>query len=118
MTERYDTATAKHYAAYRPPLHRLILEKTLDRSESFRSALDVGCGTGYSSLALVPFSDRICGIDNSEEMLNLAEKHPKISYKFGDVDSLSDLTDQPFDIVTFAGSLVYTKSPKLREAWQ
>lgn len=116
MTERYDNDTAKHYAAYRPPLHRLILERVIGSSESFASGLDFGCGTGYSAVALTKYSDRVCGVDLNQEMLNLAEPHPKITYTLGTVGSFGNLPDRPYDIVTFAGSLFYAKSEGLRTA--
>lgn len=116
MTERYDSVTAKHYAAYRPPLHRLILERVIGSSESFASGLDFGCGTGYSAVALAKYSDHVCGVDLNQEMLSLAEPHPKITYTLGTVGSFGDFPDRPYDIVTFAGSLFYTKSEELRTA--
>ena len=116
MSERYDSATAKHYAAYRPPLHRLILERVIGSSESFRSGLDFGCGAGDSALALAAFCDRVCGLDVSPEMLDCAVPHPKITYTQGSAESLGGLPNRPFDIVTFAGSLYYAKSDVLRRA--
>lgn len=114
MTERYDQITAEHYAAYRPPLHQLILERLIGASETFASALDFGCGTGYSALALTRYCDQICGIDISQEMLSQAKSHPKITYTHGSVESLSDSPNQPYDLVSFAGALFYTKSEALR----
>jgi len=116
MTERYDSATAKHYAAYRPPLHRLILERVINSSESFTSGSDIGCGTGYSTVALAEYCDRVCGIDNSQQMLEFVEPHAKIVYRLGAVDSFGDLPGRPYDVVTFAGSLFYAKSLELRRA--
>jgi len=49
MAERYDDTSAGHDAAYRPPLHRLILECLIREEESFRVGLDIGCGTGCST---------------------------------------------------------------------
>lgn len=116
MTERYDSATAKHYAAYRPPLHRLILERAINSSESFKSGLDFGCGTGYSAFALTEFCNRVCGVDMSQQMLDLAEPHSRITYAPGTIESLGSLPGRPYDIATFAGSLFYVKSEALRRA--
>ena len=52
-SEHYDSFTAMHYAAYRPPLHEVILDKTIEGK--FDLGLDVGCGTGTSSIALASF---------------------------------------------------------------
>lgn len=42
MTESYHDAVAQHYAAFRPPLHRLILERMFPNQPTFRSKLDLG----------------------------------------------------------------------------
>lgn len=115
MTERYDTNAAIHYAAFRPPLHKPILERLIHPLESFRIGLDVGCGTGYSAVALSQFCDRVLGLDPSESMLAEAQRHPKISYIHGSGESLDQLPVQTFDVVTFAGSLFYAKTDRLRK---
>ncbi|BDS06255.1 hypothetical protein NT6N_12950 [Oceaniferula spumae] len=116
MSERYDKATAGHYAAYRPPLHELILDLSLDAEESFASGLDFGCGTGYSSVALAKYCQHVSAVDASLDMLDLAEPHPRITYTHGTVESVSGSPARPFDIVTFAGSLFYVKSKALHSA--
>ena len=114
MKEEYDQIIAKHYDAYRPPLHALILEKYLSGEKQFTNALDVGCGTGKSSLALVPYCKKIRGIDPSKDMLARTEKHKKITYHHFDGIQLV-FPDKTFDLVTFAGSLDYAKSRRLLE---
>ena len=116
MTERYDSSAARHYAAYRPPLHGLILERLLQAGERFPAGLDVGCGTGYSAVALCRYCDRVIGIDASKAMLDAAQAHPKVTYLPGSLDAPSGLPLPPCDIVSFAGSLFYMKSPALRAA--
>ena len=65
----YDKITAFHYASYRPPLHSKILKRCLvDRF--YDSGLDIGCGTGQSSIALSDFCNRVVGIDSSSEMIS------------------------------------------------
>jgi SAM-dependent methyltransferase len=115
MTERYDRSAAAHYAAFRPPLHSLILDRVLRPGETFRTGLDVGCGTGYSTLALARYCDAVLGVDASHEMLNSARAHPKITYAHGAADALSQLPVRTFEIITFAGSLFYTKNEGLRQ---
>ena len=114
MTEQYDPAVAGHYSAFRPPLHRLILERMIRPNESFQIGLDVGCGTGYSAVALTNYCDRVFGLDSSQPMLDHAQKHPKITYIYGSGDEFSQILVQAFDVVTFAGSLFYTKTDRLR----
>ncbi len=115
MTERYDSTAARHYAAFRPPLHGLILDRVIRPNESFRVGLDVGCGTGYSAVALTKYCDRVFGLDSSQAMLAAARRHPKVTYFHGSGDALGQLPIQVLDIVTFAGSLFYAKTDKLRK---
>lgn len=115
MTERYDAAAAAHYAAFRPPLHGPILERLIGHRESFRVGLDVGCGTGYSAVALSQYCDRVYGLDPSPSMLAEAQRHPNVTYIHGSGDALATLPVQSFDIVTFAGSLYYAKTDRLRQ---
>lgn len=116
MTEQYDATAALHYAAYRPPLHSLILQRLIQPSERFRLGLDVGCGTGYSSVALAAFCDRVTGIDSSPAMLAKAQPHPNVTYCEGSGRTLDAVSDASIDVVSFAGSLVYTKSSSLEAA--
>lgn len=114
MTERYDSTAARHYAAFRPPLHRLILDRVICPHESFQAGLDVGCGTGYSAVALTRYCDQVFGLDPSRSMLDVAQRHPKITYLQGSGDALGQLPVQVFGVVTFAGSLFYAKTDRLR----
>lgn len=118
MTERYDGETAAHYAAYRPPLHERILEGLVESDEEFSSGLDLGCGTGCSSVALRKYCERVCGVEVSREMLELARAHEGITYHVGSAGDLERLPGNPFDVVSFAGSMFYTKSPALRKSLQ
>lgn len=114
MTERYDSTAAWHYAAFRPPLHRRILERVIRPHESFQVGLDVGCGTGYSAVALTKFCERVFGLDPSQSMLDVAQRHPKITYLQRSGDMLGELPVQVFGVVSFAGSLFYAKTDRLR----
>lgn len=114
MTERYDSAAAEHYAAFRPPLHPLILGRLLSRAESFRTGLDIGCGTGYSAVALSAYADRVFALDSSRAMLDRAQTHSSVTYLEGSAEDLGRFPEAVFDVVSFAGSLSYTKSNRLR----
>lgn len=81
VTERYDTLAAHHYAAFRPPLHTRILERVIHPGESFQTGLDVGCGTGHSTLALRRHCAHVIGLDPSQAMLDAAQAHAGITYR-------------------------------------
>ena len=108
----YGPQIAKQYKAYRPPLHQVILKECFESNQQFSKALDIGCGVGHSAVALLPYCKTIVGIDASQAMLDEAHAHHKISYELhGELPSRWD--DREFDLITFAGSLFYCKSPAL-----
>lgn len=104
--ERYDRSAAAHYAAYRPPLHQMILRRVLSADASFSVGLDVGCGTGYSTVALSAYCGRTYGVDPSSAMLARASGHERVVY-LGATAKCLPLRADSVDIVTFAGSLYY-----------
>ncbi len=112
MEKEYSLDIARHYAAYRPPLHSLILERCLGPGEHFEQGLDIGSGTGQSTLALTRYCNQITGLEPSRAMLEIAIRHPQIEYRYFDGKKLP-MPDQTADLVTFAGSLFYGKSQQL-----
>ena len=114
MTNEYSNTVAKHYVAFRPALHEVILRRLIRASERFRIGFDVGCGTGYSAVALAEYCDRVFGLDPNQPMLDKATAHPKISYVNGCGDDMSVIRLDQIDVVSFAGSLSYTKTSKMK----
>ena len=112
MSDEYNSAISKHYAAYRPPLHAMILARILNESDKVNVGLDIGCGTGVSSIALVPYCASVLGIDPSEAMIAQAADAPNITYQLGSGEAIP-LADNTVDVVTFAGSLSYAKTDTL-----
>jgi ubiquinone/menaquinone biosynthesis C-methylase UbiE len=90
--------TAARYAAHRPRAQERVLALLagwLGPELPVARALDVGCGTGHSTVALLPYAREIVGIDPSSEMLWQAERHPQIAYRKGYAEAL------PFPAATF-----------------
>ncbi len=74
---------AAGYASARPYLHPQIFAVVRDvigPSAPFRRALDVGCGTGLSSSALLDLADEVVGIDASIDMLRRARRASRVRY--------------------------------------
>lgn len=113
MTERYDTAAAAHYAAYRPALHGLILDRALGPTIRFGVGVDVGCGTGRSTVALAARCTRTIGVDPSVSMLRRAMPQEGVSYLRGTANTLP-VPEDTADVITFAGSLYYADSAATR----
>src|SRR5688500_15922714 len=74
---------AERYSQYRPYFHPLVIEKItayLNIQKPLAFALDVGCGSGQSTIALKEIADLVVGADISAEMLDFAEKNSGIQY--------------------------------------
>ncbi|MTB53615.1 bifunctional 2-polyprenyl-6-hydroxyphenol methylase/3-demethylubiquinol 3-O-methyltransferase UbiG [Lewinella sp. W8] len=113
----YGSSTAQHYAAYRPPLHQLILERALPAGQQYTAALDIGCGVGHSSLALASRAVQVLGQEVSQDMLRQAERHVRANLRFTgqSLAEIASIHQGTFDLVTFAGSLFYQDST---EVWR
>jgi ubiquinone/menaquinone biosynthesis C-methylase UbiE len=107
----YDDEVTKVFGLY----HRFLLEPFVDRvaaeTEEGSQALDLGCGTGVITLALVRRGFHVLGIDHSPDMLAIAERKladqpAPGSYRLitGDVRQLP-AADAEFDFVTCQGLL-------------
>lgn len=107
MAHTYDTWISEHYASYRPPLHAPILNHCLG-SERWAKGLDIGCGTGASSLALLTVCEKVCGIDPSEDMIANTPQLAQVSFTHADVCNLP-FKDGYFDICTYAGAWWYAQ---------
>ena len=114
MTHQYNGQIAKHYAAFRPELHGLILRRLIRPGEHFQIGLDIGCGTGHSAVALTDHCDWVFGLEPSKPMLDEATVHPRVSYANGGGDDLSVLSQERFDVISFAGSLFYSKTGRVK----
>ncbi len=112
MIDEYDDVTAYHYRAYRPPLHGEILAECIENKGKYAKALDIGSGTGHSSLALTHFCDEVFGVEPSSLMRQQALKHANVEYFDYDKSRLP-FDDATFDLITLAGSLYYAKSQRL-----
>lgn len=106
MKQAYTESVAEHYAVYRPPLHQRILKLALADVCNISDGLDIGCGTGRSSVALAQFCDRVYAIDSSKSMLDCAARHNAITYLNGTGENMPIPMDS-VDVATFAGSLPY-----------
>jgi ubiquinone/menaquinone biosynthesis C-methylase UbiE len=111
MATQYDKTTALHYAAYRPQLHEPILRSCLGKKE-FEHGLDIGCGTGASSIALKFFCKEVIGVDPNKKMLSQTVIENNITYQLMANNKLP-FSNQIFDICTYAGAWWYGKSQAL-----
>src|SRR5690606_4371528 len=80
--------------------------------KQFNRGLDIGCGTGQSSVALSPYCKKVIGIEPSLPMLEMAIPHDKVEYHVFDGKNLN-FPNGHFEVITLAGSLFYAKSQRL-----
>jgi SAM-dependent methyltransferase len=101
---------AAGYATSRPPVHRRVIEQAfrqLSRPGTFQRALDIGCGAGVSTKALVDSARSCIGLEPSEAMLKWAPKiAPSAGFVVGSAESIP-LRSRAVDLITAAGSLNY-----------
>ena len=99
-------SAAKRYANARPYFHPIVMQRIkafLNLQQPLQNALDVGCGTGQSTVALKAISNEIVGTDSSQEMLNEARLDSRIRYICSPAEQLP-FPDASFDLVTVASA--------------
>ena len=95
---------AGRYSRARPHVHAAAIEKlrTFARTGMpFSRALDVGCGTGQSTVALTAIADLVIGVDPSADMLAHAIRHAKVNYRQASAEEIP-FPDGQYDIITAA----------------
>jgi len=95
---------ATRYVSSRPNIHPMVMThiKTfLSLPYPLSRALDVGCGTGQSSLALTTLASEVFGVDASLAMLQEAVQDARIQYRHASAESLPFPTSS-FPMMTVA----------------
>lgn len=72
---------------------------------TFKSVLEVGCGTGKNTEWLLQKAEHITGVDLSEEMLSKAKEKfqsPKVEFMQADINNGWNFTQRSFDLVSFS----------------
>ncbi len=114
----YQSA-AERYAKGRPYFHPQIISRIstyLSLAKPVAHAIDVGCGTGLSAIALKTIAERVVGVDISAEMIALAPSKPYIAYLVSSAERLPLIGDG-FDLMTVSQAFHWTsRSEFLAEA--
>jgi SAM-dependent methyltransferase len=98
---------AAGYASARPYLHPQVFAQARELAGlagRARRALDVGCGTGLSSKALLDLAHEVVGIDASLPMLHRASRAPGVRYVASGAEALP-FRERAFDLVVACGSI-------------
>lgn len=105
---------AERYSKGRPYFHELSIAKIkefLQIEKPLNKVLDVACGTGLSSKALLKISNKIEAIDSSNEMLKNAEKHELIHYSVSSAEQLNFSANE-FELITVCSGVHWFKIEK------
>ncbi len=78
--------------------------------------LDIGCGGGILAESMAKAGARVVGIDLSHELLELAAQHAKehgltVDYRFTEVESLAETSNERFDVITCMEVLEHIPKP-------
>ncbi|MBV9960525.1 MAG: methyltransferase domain-containing protein [Acidobacteria bacterium] len=97
-------SAAERYARGRPAFHQLVIERIKDflsLTELLPRALDIGCGTGLSTVALKSLAREVVGADVAGEMVALARRAEGVSYLISAGEQLG-LAGGMFDLITLS----------------
>ncbi|WP_407540105.1 class I SAM-dependent methyltransferase [Deinococcus radiomollis] len=101
---------AARYAAGRPFVHPLFMERIRPHLSGHALGADVACGTGLSSVALAELVERVLAFDVSAAMLEHAIPHSRVIYAQAPAEALP-LTDASLDVLTVAQGIHWFDRP-------
>lgn len=82
---------ARIYAAGRPDYSDRvtgIIQELLGNEVRFRRAVDVGSGTGISTMALALLAEEVIGVEASPAMVEHARSAPNVTYRLGAAEDM------------------------------
>ena len=98
---------AERYSKGRPDFHKNTIKhikEYLQLDKKLNSALDIACGTGLSTQALLEIATNVYGTDTSQEMLNFAPQSDQIHYSIASAEQ-QPFTDNSFDLITVSSGV-------------
>ncbi|OWF55946.1 putative methyltransferase DDB_G0268948 [Mizuhopecten yessoensis] len=110
---------AQLYAKYRPSYPKELYDKIKDYCQQSDAtkldvAIDVGCGSGQSTLPLTNICKHVIGIDISRAQIAEAKKVASdIDFRVGQAEDLGFLGDGTVDLVTTATAIHWMDIPTL-----
>jgi predicted TPR repeat methyltransferase len=106
--EYEDKAISDNYRAFDKISKWAIRKIKLDRAY----ILDLGCGTGLSSINFFEKNYEVIGIDISQKMLDEAKRFPYKKLICQDLEEDLKVENNYFDIITLVGVMEYIKNPR------
>lgn len=108
-------SAAERYASGRPYFQAVVINRLKDflsLEESLAIALDVGCGTGLSSIALKEIAAKVVGVDAAPEMIAHAPRDARIMYAVSLAEALP-FGKHAFDLMTLSQVSHWLDRPRL-----
>lgn len=119
VREQFDRDAGRYLSRYLTPEKLRERDRILgliNCRQKFKKILDLGCGPAIISEDLLEISEKVYGVDLSEDMISVAESkfsgtvnESRIFFSVGDAEKL-DFPDQYFDAVICLGVLRYLDS--------
>ncbi|KAH9507376.1 hypothetical protein Btru_057947 [Bulinus truncatus] len=109
---------AKNYANYRPEYPKKIYDEIISyhnevSTNGHQLAVDVCCGTGLSTLPLVPLFDKVIGVDVSEDLtVYMPQDIPNLKALVCPAEKITMIGSGTVDLVTIASGLHWTDIDK------
>lgn len=100
-------AAARLYAAGRPDYSALvtdIIRRLTGITEPVPCAVDVGSGTGISTIAIAPLAEAVIGVEPSAAMLRYAAPAVNVTYVAGSAENLP-MDDSSCDLIAVGSAL-------------
>ncbi|MFK8052093.1 MAG: class I SAM-dependent methyltransferase [Woeseiaceae bacterium] len=95
---------AEIYARYRPGYPRAMFSWLASQAPGRQRAWDCATGNGQAARLLAPDFDFVIATDASEQQINNASKHPKVTFRVAPAEA-SGLGAESIDLVTVAQAL-------------
>jgi len=98
---------AERYSKGRPYFHSNTIKHIKDYlhlDKKLNNALDIACGTGLSTKALLEIATNVYGTDASQEMLNFAPQADKIHYSIAAAEQ-QPFADNHFELITVSSGV-------------
>lgn len=115
VRDNYESIASDFNETRKKPLWPALADILRDVQDR-QSVLDVGCGNGRLLEAMSVKSIEYFGIDQSRELIALAQKnYPTYSFGVGDILSLGDITQKKYDWVTSIAVLHHIPGDELRQ---
>lgn len=98
---------AERYAKGRPDFHSNTIQHIkgfLQLEHKLEKALDIACGTGLSTKALLEIATNVYGTDSSEAMIDFAQQNDVINYQIANAEE-QPFADNSFDLITVCSGI-------------